>query len=304
MIFPNLRHLEIFLALCKSGSVSDTANRMHLTQPAVSKAIAQLEETTQLTLFDRRRNRLFLNDAGVRLRDEADRLLNQVRRFSEEVDAQQSTMRGQITVAAIPSMAFGPLSRAVTRFQEDNPQVRFALQLEMSRRVVEMVTQKRADIGFIHGASNAAHVAETYLGDSEVMCLMHQDHPLTGLAEITPADLDGVPLIQFDAESPPSVLIRESFAKFGIRPRTKMELNVSKLSDAMLAPGDVALVDPFAISPRKALVTRPFVPRIPLSIFMLTPDDASQSRIRQAFIDETRSRIARMRRALRLQKPS
>ncbi len=143
-------------------------------------------------------------------------------------------------------------------------------------------------------------MAETYLGDSEVMCLMHQDHPLAKLEEISPADLDGTPLIQFDAESPPSVLIRESFAKFGVRPRTKMELNFSKLADAMLVPGDVAFIDPFAISPRKALVIRRFVPRIPLSIFMLTPDDASQSRIRQAFIDETRDSIRRMRRSLRL----
>ncbi len=291
MIRPNLRHLEIFLTLCDCASVSQTARRMNLTQPAVSKAIALFEDTAGLRLFERRKNRLYLTQAGAQLREEAERLQNQVRLFSDGVDALQTSRRGQITVAAIPSLAFGGLAQAVAEFSQSFEDVTTSFQVEMSKRVVEMVAQKRADIGFVHGATGNAHVEESYITDSEVMCLMDAQHPLARLDQVTPADLDGTPLIIFDVGTPPSVLIRDSFARYGVQPRVRMELNVSRLADGLVRDDMVAFVDPFSRAPRPELALRRFAPRAPLSIFMLTPKGQSLSRLQDAFARSARQAI-------------
>ncbi|MBK0329653.1 LysR family transcriptional regulator [Rhodobacteraceae bacterium F11138] len=291
MIHPNLRHLEIFLTLCDCASVSQTARRMNLTQPAVSKAIALFEDTTGLRLFERRKNRLYLTQAGAQLREEAERLQNQVRLFSDGVDALQTSRRGRITVAAIPALAFGGLTQAVTEFSRSFEDVTTGFHVEMSKRVVEMVAQKRADIGFVHGATGNPHVKETYITDSDVMCLMDAHHPLARLDHVTPGDLEDVPLIVFDIDTPPSVLIRDNFARYGVQPRIRMELNASRLADGLVRDDMVAFVDPFSRAPDPTLALRPFAPRVPLSIFMLTPKGQSLSRLQGAFAASARQAI-------------
>lgn len=283
MIYPNLRHLEIFLTLCEVGSVSKTARQMHMTQPAVSKAILNLEETMRLRLFDRRKNRLYLNPIGIRLRDEAERLLNQVRLFTNDVEALQNARRGHLTVVSIPSLAFGAVADAVGTFNHSHSDVTVSFNIQMSQKVVEMVSQKRADIGFIHGSSGNSHVAETYLLDSEIGCLMSANHPLVQYQEVTPETLADYPLVFFDVDSPLNALVRDAFARAGIQPKIQTEVNASLLANSIVSNETIALVDPYSIPTNPRLTLLPFSPRIPLSIFMITGKGYSNNSLVSAF---------------------
>ena len=60
----NIRQLEIFLAVCETMSITETAKRLYLSQPAISKTIRELETDIEFLLFDRINGKLYLNEAG------------------------------------------------------------------------------------------------------------------------------------------------------------------------------------------------------------------------------------------------
>ncbi|QOG07274.1 LysR family transcriptional regulator [Aureimonas sp. OT7] len=293
MIRPNLRHLDIFLSLCASGSVTTTARTLNLTQPAVSKAVSALEDVVQLRLFERRRNRLHLTADGIRIRDEAERLMNQVRFFSAEVEALQKSRRGEINILSIPSLAAGAIAGAIGDFSVSYPEINIRFGIGMSRQISTMVAQNRIDVGFIHGTSGLPEVTETFVAESEVWCLMTDGHPLCGLPKIRAEDLMGFPLIGFDVESPPSVQIREVFARAGLQPNVRAEINASLLAPHAVRDGTVAFVDPLSVPRSPNLVLKQFEPRIPLPIFILTHRNKTLSLPMLALCDTARHSIFR-----------
>lgn len=293
MIYPNLRHLEIFLSLCATGSATRTARSLNLTQPAVSKAISSLEEVTQVQLFERRKNRLHLTANGIRIRDETERLLNQVGFFRAEVEALQKSRRGEINILAIPSLGSGAIASAVGDFLISHPEIKIRFAISMSRQISEMVAQNRIDVGFVHGSSGHPSIKETFVEETYVHCLMPNDHPLSSRTEITAMDLSPYPLISFDVESPPSVQIREAFSKAGLQANVRTEINASLLAAEAVRDKTVAFVDPLSVRPRTDLVLIPFNPRIPLSIFILTHRDKTPSLPVAAFCDTARHLIFR-----------
>ncbi|WP_292317833.1 LysR family transcriptional regulator [Mesorhizobium sp.] len=293
MIYPNLRHLEIFLRLCATESVTRTAHTLNLTQPAVSKAISSLEDVTQIQLFERRKNRLHLTANGIRIRDEAERLLNQVGFFRAEIEALQKSRRGTINILAIPSLGAGAVASAVGDFLISHPEINVHFGISMSRQISEMVAQNRIDVGFIHGSSAHAKIKETFVAETTVHCLMATSHPLSSRPEITATDLSPYPLIGTDVESPPSVQIREAFSKAGLHANVRTEINASLLAAEAVRDKTVALVDPLSVKPCRDLVLIPFSPRIPLSIFILTHRDKTPSLPVAAFCDTARRLIFR-----------
>lgn len=293
MIHPNLRHLEIFLTLCATRSVTQTADRLNITQPAVSKAISALEQMLQIRLFDRQRNRLHLTANGAHLRDEAERLLNQVGFFGAEVEALQKARRGTVSVLAIPSLAAGAVARAVGDFSVSHPGIHVRLSMAMSRQIVEMVAQNRVNIGLVHGASGRNDLEESFVTDTHLHCLMASDHPLADLREVSVHDLAPYPLISFDVEAPPSAQIRDAFAREGRRPNIRTELNAGLLAPQIIRDDTIAFVDPLSVVPGPDLAMRPFFPRIALSIYMLTSRGVTSSIPMAAFCETLRHVVFR-----------
>jgi DNA-binding transcriptional LysR family regulator len=270
-----------------------TAQALNLTQPAVSKAISSLEDVIQVQLFERRKNRLHLTANGIRIRDEAERLLNQVGYFQAEVDALQKSRRGEINILAIPSLGAGAIASAVGEFLISHPGIKVRFSISMSRQISEMVAQNRVDVGFIHGSSGHPSINENFLTETYVHCLMRKSHPLSSLAEITALDLSPYPLISFDVESPPSVQIREAFSKAGLQANVRTEINASLLAAEALRDETVAFADPLSVKPDPDLTLLPFNPKIPLSIFILTHQDKTPSMPLAAFCDTARHLIFR-----------
>jgi len=293
MLYPNLRHLEIFLSLCTTGMATKTAQALNLTQPAVSKAISSLEEVNQVQLFERRRNRLYLTANGIRIRDEAERLLNQVGYFQAEVDALQKSRRGEINILAIPSLGTGAIASAVGEFLISHPEINVRFNICMSRQISEMVAQNRVDIGFVHGSSSHPSIKESFITETDLHCLMRKSHPLSSLTEITALDLSPYPLISFDVEAPPSVQIREAFSRAGLQANVRIEINASLLAAEALRDETVAFVDPLSVKPDPELTLLPFTPKIPLSIFMLTHQNKTPSLPVAAFCDTARHLLFR-----------
>lgn len=293
----NIRQLEVFHVVMESESVTRAAQRLNVTQPAVSKSLALLEDRIGVKLFKRAGSRLHPGADAYRFHTEVERLLRQADSLEEHIESIRHAEEGRLAVSSIPTLASSLVAFGVGRVTRARPAVRVELYSEISGRVIEDVNHLRVDLGFVHGSIADHSVASRLIGESEIVCVMRKDHRLAAHEMVTPRDLEGEALIFLDALAPPSHLVRETFAQAGVLPRVRIETNLSMAAKAAALAGDgVAMIDPLPmlIEPSADLAMRGFRPRVPLRINCLYPTQRPLSQLAIRFIDEVRTVVDEM----------
>ncbi len=142
-----LRHLEIFMAVCRTMSMSKAAKDLNMSQPAVSKAISELEAFYNTSLFDRLNRRIYLTEAGNALRQYADTILSQ---FNESVaylrdGSSFQSCRMCVNVTAAESI----LNDLLSEIQEKLPDLNLTVGIYNSSAIEQMIRNNECDIGII-----------------------------------------------------------------------------------------------------------------------------------------------------------
>ena len=144
----DLQTLRAFVAVAHEGSVSRAAERLHLTQPAVSLKLKQFQANLGLTLFRRRPQGLALTDDGQALLPAAEKALAAVTAFEQQAHALHSTLRGRLKIGTIVDPEFIRLGAFLHRLVERAPQLETELSHGMSGSVLERVRRGELDVGF------------------------------------------------------------------------------------------------------------------------------------------------------------
>ncbi|WP_313698258.1 LysR substrate-binding domain-containing protein [Achromobacter sp.] len=140
-----LRHLEIFLLLDHTGSITAAAQTLHLTQPAVSHWLADLEEVVGLKLFVRGR-KLRLTPTGLIFRNYAMRTVGDVRRTDSEFKALKAGSSGRLSIGAIVSAAMLFLPRSIETFRQAHPGVQILVSEGPFDLLVEHLKRREVDL--------------------------------------------------------------------------------------------------------------------------------------------------------------
>lgn len=292
---PNLRQLEVFSVLMETRSVSETARRLNVTQPAASKTIATLEDVVGLQLFQRIKGRIVPTTDAEQLNGEVERVFAQMNSLVGSISGLRSGKAGHLMIAAVPALASTLIGLCAGRFQQERPRARITLMARMSAASVEEVARHKTELAFIHGPPVGQDVKGVLLGESEFVCAMRASHPMASMKQLTPQALRQQPLIFLDAETPPSLLVRNKFAQAKVTPNIVLESNMSFVARAAaLNSGAIAVIDSlFAMTDdRPDLVVRPFRPRVPLLIYCVHSANRPLSPLAQQFVDTVRERIA------------
>ena len=144
----DLPTLRAFVAVAREGSVSRAAERLHLTQPAVSLKLKQFQTSLGLTLFQRRPQGLELTGDGRALLDAAEKALAAMAAFEQRAQALHSTLRGRLKIGTIVDPEFIRLGAFLRRLVERAPQLETELHHGMSGTVLEWVRRGELDVGF------------------------------------------------------------------------------------------------------------------------------------------------------------
>jgi len=143
--------LRAFAAVAREGNVSRAADRLHLTQPAVSLQLKRLAEITGLTLFSRTQQGLALTPDGAALLPQAERVLAALSDFQHAAQRLHSTVRGTLRIGTILDPAFTRLGAFLRELVEQAPQVATELRQGMSGSVLDQVRTGELDVGFYLG---------------------------------------------------------------------------------------------------------------------------------------------------------
>ncbi|KZZ28976.1 hypothetical protein A3753_11785 [Sulfitobacter sp. HI0082] len=237
-----IRMLEIFDAVMKVERVTDAAELLGISQPAVSAAIRKLEEDLGVNLFERDGRRLRPTDAAVRLSQSTAPVFNAVSNLRNEVARATRVGLSRLRIYASPSVGHGVALVALDALMDEFPELDVVVTVQDDAQVREAVEMGQADIGLTFGNINEG--AWHLLARAHLVVIVPRDHVLTKRATIGPADLQHDRIISAGEVITP--LVEAAFNRQGIRYRPKIETRFAQTACAMVQKGlGVAVVDPY-----------------------------------------------------------
>ena len=256
----SIREYEALRAVITSGTTSGAARILGISQPAVSRAIAQLETRVNLTLFERRGGRLRPTGDALRMNRHLDRLFDAIA-YLDGTDP--SDPGGQpIRLAAPPSFS-ELVCAAMTGFMKLHPGQSLSLETCTSNGLISRLVDDAVDLGFTHADLTHSAMELLPFHESEAVCVMARGHPLSRHEVITPELLDGQDFISILRRHIVRSRLDRVFADAGSEPNRIVEVatGLSALSMARAGSG-VAVICPFPLLRRDdpTIEFRPFRP--------------------------------------------
>ena len=173
----NLRQVEAFKAVIETGTVSRAAAILNISQPAMSKLIAHLEDDTGLKLFDRVKGRLAPTERGMRLYEEIDRIFAGIRQVENAVDAIRREQQGQLLVGVMPALSGSFIQQATMGFLKGRPGVFCSVQSRSSQWIVGLARHPQARRRDWSARASTIPISSTEpLMEHPLVCIMARDH--------------------------------------------------------------------------------------------------------------------------------
>lgn len=174
----NLNHLRHFFTVIERGSFSDAADRLYISQPAVSKSVNELESYLKLPLIERgvKGRPLSLTKDGKMLYDYARSIFALEKAATDEVIARQKLNRGAITIGVSPTIANYWLTPYLVDFQHKYPDIDLKVMVESTHTIKEALTDAHIDIALVEGGQIESEQYDIKIWKQEVMSIIaHPD---------------------------------------------------------------------------------------------------------------------------------
>lgn len=285
----NLRQIEVFRAVMTTGTTARAAEVLRISQPAVSKAVAELERTIGFALFHRVKGRLQPTAEGQLLFREVELTFAGLAHLRGAAARIRDYGSGELRIACLSALSTNVMPRALASFMARHPQIAVTFQVRMSSVVRDLVASGQFDLGLVADEIDKTGVEVRPFAQYRAALALPEGHSLTRLDVIRPQDVDGVPFIALAPEDTTRHEAERAFAKVGSRPRIVLETPYSTTICALVATGiGVGLVDPLTAEPflGRGLVLRPFEPRLQFRTLIILPPNRPASRILQDFMAE------------------
>lgn len=204
------RQLEAFRLFARTQNVTETARLLHISQPAVSQMLKEVEEQVGFPLFNRSGRRTRLTSEGLALLPDVERLLAQMSSLRGRAAELRDSKSGALTIASVPTPFAELLPAALRSFREEYPKVRLRVDSHPASEVIAQIRQDRAHMGLAFQPVDEIGVAVLPLMQMAVVCAVPRDHPLASRELIRPADLESELVIVQNAQTPPGLMLHES----------------------------------------------------------------------------------------------
>ncbi|MBI2563525.1 MAG: LysR family transcriptional regulator [candidate division NC10 bacterium] len=248
MVVLNLHRVRVFHAVARRESYSRAAEDLHISQPAVSKHVLDLEEELGTKLFHRLGRRIVLTEAGRLMADYAQRifvLADEARRALEEL---QGLERGRLHLGASSTPGNYLLPRALAAFQARYHRLELSLDIMASHDVVDRVIRQELDLGFV-GATFAADLhVQPYMED-ELVLILRPGHPLASVRTIPHEVLQKETFVLRDVASGTRTVAEAELKALGITIRRFLELrSVEAIKQAVAEGLGISFISRYAVA--------------------------------------------------------
>jgi len=210
------RQLRAFATVAQTLSFARACERLHLSQPALSLAIRNLEESLGGRLLTRTTRQVRLTPEGAALLPQALQLLADWDNVRERLRQRFTLQRGHVTIAAMPSFASNVLPRLLREYRQRFPNVEVSVHDVVQEQVLEMVESGRVEIGLGFQPESANALAFETLIVDRFVAIVPADSPLKTARAVTWAQLLNHDFIALQRPSSTRRLLEESLAAKGM----------------------------------------------------------------------------------------
>ena len=234
----DLANLNAFIAIAEAGSFSEAGERLHLTQPAVSKRIAGLEQQLNVRLFDRIGREVSLTEAGRALLPRAYQILNVLDDTRRALTNLNGEISGRLTLATSHHIGLHRLPPLLRAFTRAHPQVALDIQFLDSEVAYEEVLHGRAELAVITLAPETRPpVAATAIWDDVLDFVAAPEHSLARNGAVSLADVARHPAVFPGDNTFTHHIVRRLFEAEGLKPNIGMSTNYLETIKMMVSIG-------------------------------------------------------------------
>lgn len=249
-----INHLRILAALQQLGQVQKVAEVLHVTQPAISKQLREVESVTGVRLFQRHGNRVEFTVVGARLARRAAELLQHLMNVEVEIAALAKGYSGTLAMGTVTTAAQVLVPEAVLRFQQMAPRATVKLVESTANELLTMLEAGRLDLVVVRLPNKDGlqpGVSAVLLDDPLVLCC-NVRHPLASKHELEWADLAGASCITPTAGSLAHQAFLELLAAKGLALNMAVESISISANVALLGASELLGLLPMSLARRLA----------------------------------------------------
>lgn len=289
-----LRTLRYFLAVTQEGTITKAAATTHVSQPALSRQIAELERELGCSLFARAGKRLALTEAGRHFAERAREVIDLADRAVAEVTHAEETLAGEVRIGGAEAEAMRYVARAGIALQKKHPQINYRIYGGNAVDVFERLDAGLLDFGVLSAPVDLTAYDHFELPSSERWGLfIPRDHIFAQLNAITPQNLQETKLITPEREALKAFLsgwLGYDFDKLNVMATYNLGTNAQFWA---LEGGSCLLGQEKTLWTGEAhsFVFRPLSPTLPVRLYVAWKRRYSLPALDQAFLNELRTEI-------------
>lgn len=282
----NLRQMEVFRAVMLTGSVGAAAELLHVSQPAISKVLAQAARQAGFVLFERVKGRLVATPEAQELYTEVDGLWRGVERIRDVTRGLAQPRAGKLRLAVSASFAPYLAPRALALLCDQFPDLKTQTEILIAPIMVDALLDRTVDLAVAMQPNEHPNLVTVQNYRCGFSCVMREEHPLARKSTLAPADLRGERVITSPADTPYGQALRRAYGR--ALPQLRLDLEVRSSTSACWqarAGGGVAVVDRAAVAGDtvSGLAVRGFHTRERLAVGILRNRYRPLSALQKAF---------------------
>lgn len=245
----NLRQLEAFRATIRCGSITGAAKMLHISQPSVSRLIADLEHSTGFALFTRAGRGLVPTVEARRFYDGVEGMFIGLDRLQDLADTIRVSRGGTVSIGAIQSISTTELPITIGQMYRTYPEVQFTIHSRNTPGILDALQMRQIDLGIVGRDREHDGVESLFQISSPYVCLLPEDHPQSLIDG--PVDLemlaDTENFVTFGGTYPDEMMSIDSGLSEKLRSRSRLSVANMPVAGAMVREtGVLAIADPFS----------------------------------------------------------
>ncbi len=211
----NLNHLAIFHAVAEEGNVTRAAERLHISQPAVSKTLHELEKSLGTALFHRLSKGVRLTEAGELLHGYARQIFALETEAGRALGELRGLERGKLSVGASTTIGVYLLPEICVAFRTLFPGIEVQLEIANTAQIQARLLRNEFDLALMEGYLAAPEIQSETLGHDEIVCIVAPRHRLLREKDLSVASLLKEPLLWREAGSGTRAVVEQALSERG-----------------------------------------------------------------------------------------
>jgi len=183
-----LRHFKVFIAVCETMNMTAAAERLFISQSAISQAVSELERRYGVRLFERLSRKLYLTQAGEKLYGYASHMTGMHADIEKKMKALNDD--GAIRLGASVTVAANVLPAVVLSFKKSNPKIDITVFEDNTEQIERMLLSDKTDIGLVEGEISSPDIISTPFADDELTLICGAKHRFVSLSSVKPQELE------------------------------------------------------------------------------------------------------------------